>query len=175
MSQCLKLTPKIKPVEVGPTYIGQITGFDAQSQQWLLDRCFTANKALSLMIEPNVGDKVCFVEVDGQYYINQLLSRADQQAELTITSQQKMHWVAPKMTFTAFEQLEMVSLNKVMMSGKDCVMSAANSMVQHAENLIQQVGQLSVSARGLMKLTGKQQVIIAEKDVRIDGERINMG
>jgi hypothetical protein len=32
-----------------------------------------------------------------------------------------------------------------------------------------------LNAKGLLRLSGRQQVITAEEDVRIDGKRINMG
>lgn len=175
MKPCLKLTEKLQPVQVGPTFTGEVTAIESTQQQFVIDGYFLSFKAVSLLIEPMVGDRVCFIEIEGQYYITQLLTRSNEQADLVIASKQKMQWVAPKMTFTAFEQLELVSLNKVMISSKDYVVSAAKTMLQQAESLITNVGQLSAHAKGMMKLTGKQQVIVAEKDVRIDGERINMG
>ena len=34
---------------------------------------------------------------------------------------------------------------------------------------------MNLTARGLLRLNAKQQLITAEEDVRIDGKRINMG
>jgi len=183
MNNCLKLMPQLKQKrtpEVSPTPLqvnfgGQITSFDQVNNCWVIDSHFSADCAINLLVKPCVGDKVCFIEMDNAYYITQLLSRDLSNETLVIQSDKKVHWLAPELKLTAFENLEFVSLNKVAISSKNYVMSAANTMIQQAENLLQQVGQFSLTAKGLLRLSGKQQLITAEKDVRIDGERINMG
>ncbi|MFT4927212.1 MAG: hypothetical protein ACI8WB_003318 [Phenylobacterium sp.] len=180
MNRCLKLAPVArcpvaKPTVMAVTYTGEISGYDALSQSWLVDHDFSASCAVSLLVKPSIGDTVCFIEVEQHYYITALLSRQDSEAELLLESSQKVRWVAPELHFSAFDKLELTSLNKMVVMGKDTVVSAANAMIQQAENLIQQVGQYSLTAKGLLRLSGKHQVITAEKDVRIDGERINMG
>ncbi|NQZ13144.1 MAG: DUF3540 domain-containing protein [Algicola sp.] len=175
MNSCLKLAPQVEPTPLTVKYTGKITEYDQKSQNWIVDGVFKAACALSLLVKPCVGDNVCFIELDNQYYIVQLLSRQNRGGELLLESQQKVHWVAPELRFTAFDRLELVSLNKVAVMGKDYVMTATNTMIHQAEKLIQQVGQFSLTAKGLLRLNGKQQVITAEKDVRIDGKRINMG
>jgi cellobiose-specific phosphotransferase system component IIB len=179
MNSCLKLNPTITitptPTPVMASFSGQISGYDASTNCYVLDHQFEASCAVSLLVKPQIGDRVCFVEVDNLYFINQILSREDKSAELTLHSQQNIHMIAPQVKFTAFEKLELVSLNKVAIISKDYVMSAANSMIQQASSLIQQVEQFSLTAKGFLRLNGKHQVITAEKDVRIDGKRINMG
>lgn len=179
MTHVLKLSantlPKVFPTEIQVTYGGLITHFDTFSNSWVIDDIFGATCAVNLLVQPCVGDTVCFVEMDKEYYITQLLSRKDEVNTLTIASDKKMHWQAPELKFTAFENLEFISLNKMAVMSKNYVMSVANTMIQQAENLLQKVGQYSLSAKGLLRVHGKHQVITAEKDVRIDAERINMG
>jgi hypothetical protein len=175
MNNCLKLSPVVEPKPLQINYGGQITDFDQVRNCWIIDFHFSARCAVNLLVNPYVGDKVCFVEMDNEYYITQLLSRDISSDTLTLQSDKKVHWLAPEFKLTAFENLELVSLNKIAVTSKNYVMSAANTMIQQAENLIQHVGQFSLTAKGLLRLNGKQQIITAEKDVRIDGERINMG
>ncbi|WP_281557532.1 DUF3540 domain-containing protein [Thalassomonas sp. RHCl1] len=174
MNAKLSFSANIQP-QLSTVFTGEVTGYDAKRQCWQLDRQFDASCAVSLLVKPEVGDKVCFIEVDGHYYLVQLLVRSREHQELVLESDKKVHWVAPALRFTAFEKLELISLNKLALTGKDYLMSAASSMVLHAEHMIQQLGHLSLTARGLLKQSAKHQVITAEKDVRIDGERINMG
>lgn len=179
MTHVLKLSaktlPNVVPKEIQVTYGGLITRFDKLSNSWIIDDVYSATCAVSLLIQPCVGDTVCFVEMAEEYYITQLLSRKNEIETLTISSDKKMHWQAPELKFTAFENLELISLDKMALMSKNCVMSVANTMIQQAENLLQKVGQYSLSAKGLLRVHGKHQVITAEKDVRIDAERINMG
>ncbi|WDE08067.1 DUF3540 domain-containing protein [Thalassomonas viridans] len=169
-----KLKLAVEP-QLNAVFTGEITGYDKEKQHWQLDGEFYASCAISLLVKPELGDKVCFTQVEGCYYLIQILSRSHNHQELVLETPKKVHWIAPRLRFTAFEQLELISLNKLALTGKDYVMSATSSMVLHAEHMIQQLGQLSLTAKGLLKQSAKHQVITAEKDVRIDGERINMG
>lgn len=175
MNNCLKISPIIEPTALTVNYGGQLTDFDEVTSCWVVDHHFSARCAVNLLVKPSIGDKVCFVEMDNAYYITQLLSRGDNHDPLVIQSDKKIHWIAPEFTVTAFDNLELISLNKVAITSKNYVVSVANTMVQQANQLLQQVGQFSLTAKGLLRTSAKQQVITAEKDVRIDGERINMG
>lgn len=175
MNNCLKLSDAMEPTHLPMNYGGQVTSFDTVNNCWIIDNKFQANCAINLLVKPCVGDKICFVELDDSYYITQLLSRETLDETITIQSDKKMHWLAPEFKLTAFNNLEFVSLNQITITSKNYMMSAANTMLQQAESLLQQVGKFSLTAKGLLRLNAKQQVITAEKDVRIDGERINMG
>lgn len=175
MNHCLKLASQATPTPVGEIYSGLITGFDDESCCWVIDGSFKAMCAASLLVQPCAGDKICFIQIAEEYFIIQLLSRPDCLDSLVLSSDKKVRWQAPELKFTAFENLELTSLNKIALNSKHCAISIANTLIQQAENLLQQVGQCTLSAKGLLRLKGRQQVITAEKDVRIDGERINMG
>lgn len=175
MNTCLKLTPPIKPMPVTTHYGGVISGYDDSQQCWVIDELYPAVGAASLLVKPGEGDKVCFVEMDGEYYITQVLLRQQQDDALLIESRVPLHWVAPTLQFTAFEKLELVSLNQIAVMGKNAMITASQSLIQQTENLIQKVGQCSLVARGLSRFSAKQQIITAEEDVRVDGKRINMG
>jgi len=175
MNNCLKLTPVVEPTPLPVNYGGQITGFDNTSNHWVIDAEFNANCAVNLLVKPCIGDKVCFIQCDNHYYITQLLARDTSHETITIQSDKKVHWLAPEFKLTAFDNLEFISLNQITITSKNYMMSAANTMLQQAESLLQQVGKFSLTAKGLLRTNAKQQIITAEKDVRIDGERINMG
>jgi len=175
MNSCLKLSIHPEPTPVSSLYTGVITGFDKEHRCWVIDDSFKAVTAADLLVKPCVGDTICFVEMVKIYYITQLLSRDSTVDTLTLSSDKKMHLQAPELKFTAFENIEFTSLNKMALNSKHYAMSVTNTLIQQAENLLQQVGQFSLTAKGLLRTQGKHQVITAEKDVRIDGERINMG
>jgi hypothetical protein len=175
MNSCLKLTPAVKPIPIATSFAGQVTGYDQQHNCWIIDELYLAPCAASLLVKPGEGDKVCFVQVEDDYYITQILSRKAQSEALLIETKVPLHLVAPAIQLTAFETLEMVSLNRIAVMGKNYILAAKQSVIQQTENWIQQVGQCSITAKGVMRLNAKQQVITAEEDVRVDGKRINMG
>ncbi|BFM48672.1 DUF3540 domain-containing protein [Marinomonas sp. THO17] len=175
MKSLLKIRSNPLPNCVAVLYDGVITDFDAVTQCWVIDDVFVAKGAVSLLVQPCLGDKVGFVGIAEEYYISHIFSRSSEAEELTIASDKKMHWLAPELKFTGTENIELLSLNKIGMISKDYVVSVSNTLLQQAQSLLQHVGHYSVNAKGLLNIRGKQQIISAEKDVRIDAERINMG
>lgn len=175
MTSPLKLANQAQPTPMPEVWMGEITGFDELQRRWLIDHQFTATPAMSLMVKLEPGDKVSFIQIEGTYVVTQILTRSDEQVQTTLHSDKNVQWLVPKMSLKALESLEFVAANKITMTGKTLVQNAVTSLVQQSENLIQQVNQFSATARGLMRLSGKQQIITAEDDVKIDGKRINMG
>ncbi|RBO81914.1 DUF3540 domain-containing protein [Marinomonas aquiplantarum] len=175
MKSILEIPSNPLPTSVPVLYGGVVSEYDAAAQRWVIDDVFTASVAVSLLVQPCLGDKVCFVEIAGDYFITQILSRSSQVNELTIESDKKMHWLAPELKFTGVENIELLALNKIGLISKDCVVSVSNTLLQQAQTMLQHVGECSLTAKGLLNIRGKHQVISAEEDVRIDGKRINMG
>ena len=178
MNALLKLAPTSEVECAQPTplqsYIGRVSGFDDQ-QKCLIDEQFSATCADGLLVKPNIGDVVTFCVTEGHYYITQIIKRNDVTQDLVIESKSNVRWIAPQMNFTALEDFEITSFNKVSVVGNSCVLSASESMVQNTEHLIQHAGQHSLTVTGLYRVSSKQQILNAEEDVRIDGKRINMG
>lgn len=154
--------------------VGRVTGYDAQLHHFTVEDDIHAGVADGLLVQPASGDLVaCLLSEQGNFIL-QVLVQANAKA-LSITSAKPIKMSAPSISMAARDELELVSLNRFSLVGKHGVISAAGSLVACAEQLIQQVGQFMLSAKGLMRLSGRQQVITAEEDVRIDGKRINMG
>lgn len=176
MNNCLKFENKKRHQLTTVThYGGMITAYDSERNSYIVDHDYHAQCATSLLLKPAVGDQVVLIEMQEKYYICQILTQTSQAEELLIESDKPVQWVAPKLKFSALQEVELISLNRLSFVSKHCMISIAGSLIQQTENLIQQVAHYSLAASGLLRLTGKQQIITAEEDVRIDGKRINMG
>lgn len=174
MNTSLKINQYIKPTPMPESYIGVISGFDSINQCWNIDHHFLAKVAMSLLVKPEIGDVVAFVVYQNEYIITQILRRSNA-VRTTLQSQDEMCWVAPKVSIQAQDSVEMMALNTVSVSANNLMQSARETSVQQAQTLIQHAAQVSMTADEVMNLTAKQQMLIAEEEVRIDGERINMG
>lgn len=175
MKPSLQIAHEKSPRPMPQSYFGEITGFDSQQQCWRIDNQFLATKAVSLLVNPEISDQVGFVELNGKYVITQLLTRSEKQQKVTLQSEQSVQWIAPNLSVKALDSVELVASNNVTMMANSLVQNGLNSMIQQSEHLLQQANQFSANATGVMHLNGKQQIITAEDDVRIDGERINIG
>ncbi|GLX80362.1 hypothetical protein tinsulaeT_37020 [Thalassotalea insulae] len=175
MKSSLKLAQVKGPKAMPNSYIGKITAFDKQQQCWMIDNQFPAKKALSLLVNPELSDQVSFIELDEEFVITQLLTRANSQLQITMQSDKSVQWILPELSVKALDSLELVASNNVTLMANNLVQNGLNSLMQYSENLLQQANQFSATAKGVLRLNGKQQIITADDDVRIDGERINIG
>ncbi len=170
---------KLAPIdEAKPTpaqyYHGVITGFDDVSHIWTIDQKFQAKRATSLLLKPSIGAEVSFVAGQNSYFILDVLEQHGT-SELLMESDKALHWCAPKISLTAWNDLEFSALKQIKLMGQHYSLSVAGTLVQQAQNLIQQAEHFSISAKGLLRLNAKQQIITAKEDLRLDGKRINMG
>ncbi|EGG93667.1 hypothetical protein IMCC1989_923 [gamma proteobacterium IMCC1989] len=134
-----------------------------------------SSAAEGLLLMPNKDDVVLCVEIEGRLIINQVLKRKERSSPLVMSSSRPVEWVAPVLRFKALKEMELLAVNKLTLSASDLVFGAARTLVQQARNFIQQAKNYSLTTKDLLRLNGRQQVIIAEEDIRIDAKRINMG
>jgi hypothetical protein len=161
------------PVVLG--YSATVLSIAESYQLQLGGKQLSAIVAEGLLVSPNVGDLVLCVEVDNGMIISQVLKRAEKTSPLVMCSSRPIEWVAPVLRFKALKEMEFLSVNKLTLSAADVVLGATRTLVQQASNMIQQVKNYSLTAKDLLRLNGRQQIIIAEDDIRMDAKRINMG
>ena len=148
------------------------------SVEYQLDYVHTINRgrpAEGLLVMPEQGDTVLCIELNNDILVSQVLTRAQPSATLSIHSSRPIEWVAPVIRFKALKEMELLSANKLTLSACDVVLGATRSLVQQAKNFIQSAKTFSLTTKGLMRFNGKQQLIVAEEDLRMDAKRINMG
>jgi hypothetical protein len=150
-------------------------GLNEKYQLQLGEKQRTASTAEGLLVTPNKGDVVLCVEIDGHLIITQVLKRTEKVSPLVMSSSRPVEWVAPVLRFKALKEMELLAVNKLTLSASDLVFGAARTLVQQARNFIQQAKNYSLTTKDLLRLNARQQVIIAEEDIRIDAKRINMG
>jgi hypothetical protein len=158
----------------GESSVGEFSA-EGPYQLQLGDKKVCANVAEGLLVSPNVGDVVLCVDVDNSMVISQVLKRVEKTSPLVMCSSRPIEWVAPVLRFKALKEMELLSVNKLTLSAADVVLGATRTLVQQASNMIQQVKNYSLTAKDLLRLNGRQQIIIAEDDIRMDAKRINMG
>lgn len=172
------LTLHANPVIMG--YKATVTSINAVDNTMayvvtIADATHTASAIEGLLVCPEVGDTVLCIQVDNTFYISQVIQRKVPSDSLMIESLRPIEWVAPILRFNAFKEIELRSAKKLSLTACDLVCGATRSLIQQAHNMIQHAGSYSLTTKGLMRLNGRQQVIVAEEDLRIDAKRINMG
>ncbi|SHE43780.1 DUF3540 domain-containing protein [Vibrio gazogenes] len=174
MNHLLKLPKSAKPKPMPESYIGRVTGVEEGQNTWRIDQLFLAKAAESLLVKVEIGDVVAFIEYQHNLIIVQILQREGDR-KTTIQSHNDVCWIAPKMSFQTQDELELLALNRISITADHLMQSAQGTSIQQAQKMILSAQSVSASADDVMNLTAKQHMLIAEEEVRIDGERINMG
>ncbi len=163
----------VMPVVLG--YEAVVESIDHAKQYYQLDIATRAYAAEGLLVRPEVGDTVLSIKLGGHFYISQVVKRQQPHETLVIESPRPIQWVAPVLRFKAWKDIELASAKKLTLSAQDVIVGASNTLIQQAKTLLQQVTSYSLHTKGLMRLQGRQQLIVAEEDIRMDAKRINMG
>lgn len=155
-------------------------------QQWIVDGAFECSRATGCLLEPGVDDTVLCCELeDGIRYVLAVLHRPEPtEGRLSVTGAESVCLSAERLNFTGTEELNLRSLRHMQFNAalgtlhihaQNLFSSVTDSLVQTAHNYIGKMSQYSLSALGMLRQHGRHQIVTADQDVRIDGERITMG
>lgn len=140
--------------------------------------------AASCLVRPENGDRVLAVALDGgMCFVLSVLTRAATVARLEVAGATAVTLTAPALTLAATEGLRMQSLHdvditaagNVCVAARNLVQTATASLVQHVKHCVMHAGTYALQVGTLFRMHGKQALITAERDVKIDAERINLG
>ncbi len=154
--------------------------------RFLLDDGGTSRQALSCLLVPQAGDRVAWLAGrDGERYLLHLLSRPEPGSfRLEVLGATELGLVAPKLALRASAQLSLSSMGdaevsapggKLKLEVRNLTVTVLESLVQTARHMIGRYENWFSESRSLSRLHGKQTLVTAEQDVRVDGERISMG
>jgi len=152
----------------------------------LLDNGMRACRALSCLLEPQAGDRVlAAASADGIVHVLHVLSRENNaNARLSVPGADHLALTQRRIGIHASERIEVgcagdvaitAAAGTLALEGRNLFATATDAIVQQASNFVGKFAQYLLDARGLLRLHGEHALITAERDVKVDGERISMG
>jgi len=152
----------------------------------LLDNGRQARRATSCLLEAQAGDRVLVAAFsDGTTYLMHVLERVTgDEAALSVPGAQTLSLRQSRIEAHAPEGIALRSLREVELTAATGTVSinASNVFLTVGESLVQQarqyVGKFAnylLEAQQLLRLHGRDALITAERDVKVDAERISMG
>lgn len=157
-----------------------------EAHSFLLDDGRLARQATSCLLTPQAGDRVLSVTGrDGTPFIVHVLHRNDLQAAgVSVPGAHQLNIAQNRITLSASDQINVHALRNIEVTAATGVLSLAcsnlfmtvnDTLVQNARNFIGKAGQYLLEAKQLLRLHGQQTILTADKDIKVDAERINMG
>ncbi len=165
-------------------FAGQVTRM-RRNGRFMIDGVVEAVQAVSCTIVPREGDEALYARQAGKAFIIAVLAREGAEAaSLRLPDDRGIHLQGRDIKLSARQTVDISALGGVSISSllgalslnsKNLFINITETLVESVRRHISRVGQYALEARELLRLHGKHQVITADRDVRIDGERINMG
>lgn len=162
---------------------GEITQHN--DDEFTLNGHVKARQALSCLLVPQTGDIVLYWLDGDQAWILNVLSAAQhqgrdvslpQQQDIRINTQNLVVNASEKITFNAMHEFNInVALGKLNQCARSMYQMVQESFVQITKHYINKSEYLDLQAEKLLKSHATQQLITAEKDIKMDADRINMG
>ncbi len=144
-----------------------------------------AKLATSCWLEPEVGDRVCCLLADDVYVTHVLARDASRRtARVALPGIDALTVAAREIAVTATRKLSLASLvdcevvaatGTVTLTAQNIAQSAANLITHAAEHVLVQAGTISQRATDLWSALARRHLLVAEKEVRVDGDIIQMG
>lgn len=153
---------------------------------YLLDDGRLARQAASCVLTPEAGDRILAVGCrEGDSYIVHVLDRGfAEAAELSVPGTQQLNIRQQRIAMSAIEQMSLQALRDIEITAatgsmsfnaRNLFVTVQESLVQNVRHYIGKAEQYLLNVRSLLKLHGKQALVTAEQDVKVDGERISVG
>jgi hypothetical protein len=166
-----------------PEFSAARIGARLEEGRYLLDDGRLACQALSCLIAPLPGDQV-LVFAGEETFILALLARTQLgEALLSVPRARTLAIRQARVEVSATEHaalrslggLELGAAGTLTLAARNFFATVAESLVENVRHYVGRFGHCLMEAKELMRLHSRQATLTAEKEIRIDAERIGMG
>jgi hypothetical protein len=187
MMRSAERTNKTPPPSPAQLYLIEsriVVSLDAHS--YLLNDGRAARQALTCLIRPEVGDHVLAATCqDDKPYILHILQRNNlQSVQLSVPGVQQLNIAQEQLAFNAENSISLNALADIDINAATGVLninarnlftSVSESLVQNVRHFVGQAEHYLLEVKQLLRLHSEQALVTAEKDIKVDAERISMG
>lgn len=166
-----------------------------ENELWRLDTQHLAVRAFSCLIQPQVGDVVLYTNVldvadslQQKSYILSILKREliddDAVSQLSVPDKKSIRLEAHKIEVFGQHGVELnsakdMSLNapvgRLSISASHLLHSIQNTLIQMCKQMFNRSQEYDLNVEQLLKTHSRHQIITADKEIRMNADRINMG
>ena len=183
-------TPPLPQTRAGTFASAYIVACEGDTYR--MDNGQQARTAVSCLIKPEAGDLVQLFHGDAQCFVTAILRRqtlehagvTERKIEIAVNGADTLQLSVPKLQCVARDSIALFAgqsceiaspQGRVLLTARNVCAIAGDNLIQQARTALTQVTNYSVKALELLHLKGRQQLISAETEVRLDGQYINMG
>ncbi|GAA5787200.1 hypothetical protein GCM10007860_21220 [Chitiniphilus shinanonensis] len=144
-----------------------------------------AQQAASCLVQPQAGDRALVAGcADGDSFIVHLLARANDEAVLSVPGAATLSLSQARIALNASDSVKVRALGDlhlnaatgtVHLNARNLFTSVTDTLVEQTRHRIARAEHYLLSVRALLRMHGKQTLLTAEKDVKVDADRISVG
>lgn len=153
--------------------------------RYLLDNGRLALRAPSCLLQPQIGDRVMVLALGDEGHIVHILARSkDSPAQLSVSRASSLVMRQDEILLDCRRRLRLRSLGDtevtaatgtLSLQGRNLFAHALDSLVQQSSHWVARMGHALIEASELLRAHGRQTLVTADQDIKIDAERISMG
>ncbi|HSC80072.1 MAG TPA: DUF3540 domain-containing protein [Chitinolyticbacter sp.] len=153
--------------------------------RFLLDDGRIACQAASCLLTPQSGDRALVAAcAGGECFVVHLLTRSGDEAVLSVPGVRQLAINQPAIALNAAETITLRALGDMSLASatgtltlnaRNLFTTVTDTLVEQTRHYVGRAEQYLLDARQLLRLHGKQALMTAEKDVKVDADRISMG
>jgi hypothetical protein len=154
-----------------------------ESDSYILDNQYRAQRAVSCLILPQIGDRVLVTE-HPTLVLAILQREPGQQAELSVPDACALHLNQATISLRASEKLALHSLRDaeltaatgtLHLAARNLFTTVLETLVERAADKLAKVGSYALDVSNLLRLRSSHSIITADKQIRIDAEQVHLG
>jgi len=154
-----------------------------ESDVIVLDNKHRAQRAVSCLLQPQVGDQVLVTEQPT--LVLAILQRTPgQQAELSVPDASALQLSQSSISLQASEKLALHSLRDaeltaatgtLHLAARNLFTTVLETLVERAADKLAKVGSYAMDVSNLLRFRSSHGIITADKQIRIDAEQVHLG
>lgn len=154
-----------------------------ESDSLILDNQCKAQRAVSCLVHPQIGDRVLVTEHPA-LVLAILQRKPGQQADLSVPDASSLHLSQSAISLQASEKLALQSLRDaeltaatgtLHLAARNLFTTVLETLVERAADKLAKVGSYALDVSNLLRLRSSHGIITADKQIRIDAEQVHLG
>lgn len=174
------------PAPAGPMWAEAVVALNLGQGGLRLADGRLAHTAASCLLSPLGGDTVLVASCEAGLFVTHVLLRGEpaSPARLEVAGADRVALAAGRLELEGVQGVSVRSLGDVELTSaggalnlnaRHILSCAAETLVQSAEHLVTRVAHCVMQATALMRLHGRQALVTADDEMKLDAERISLG
>jgi len=134
-----------------------------------------ARRALSCLVAAEPGDHVIVLACSGGPFVTHVLSRESSSVQLSAPGAEKLTIAQAEVEIGASRSVSVTAGGTLSLASRHMFTHASETLAQNARHMVTHVQHCVMQVAALLRIHGKQTLITADHDMKLDADRVTLG